>query len=481
MLELRMEENMVEFVIGKNIKTKTDKFIATAKTADILKLLADEEVDLGSIIKKLKPGKTEEFNVGTHKVYVALLKSSMKAVDWQLLGGELAKKVQHSREVKVALPTAKEQDLYNFSLGMELASYRFDKYFTKKPKSFYSELEKIIYVTNKLKNMDGYKPWAGLANGVRYARDLINEPANALTPEIFADDIKRLEYLGLKVEILNEKEMKEKGFNLALAVAQGSANKPCIGIIEWRGNPKKAEFEIGLVGKGVTFDSGGISIKPAANMGDMKQDMTGAAVMVSSMKVAALQKIKKNIVAVVGLVENMPSGKAYRPGDVVTSMSGQTVEVVNTDAEGRLVLADCLTYIQREFKPEYVIDAATLTGAIIIALGNTYAGLFCNDNRLAEKLKTAGENCGERVWQLPMDKEYDEMMDSNIADMKNAGGRAAGSATAACFLQRFVEKNTKWAHLDVAGMDLSDGKKVLYPKGASAYGVRLLNEFIAKL
>jgi leucyl aminopeptidase len=275
--------------------------------------------------------------------------------------------------------------------------------------------------------------------------------------------------------------MKELGFNLAMAVGQGSVNRPKIVVIKWKGNPKENGFKIGLVGKGVTFDSGGISIKPSANMGDMKQDMAGSAVMIASMKALALQKTEKNVVAVVGLVENMPSGTASRPGDIVRSMSGQTVEIANTDAEGRLVLADCLTYIQKTFNPEYVIDMATLTGAIVVALGNTFAGLFSNNDKFADIIKNAGETSGERVWHMPMDEEYNKMMDSSIADMTNTGGRNAGSATAACFLQRFIEKNTKWAHIDIAGMDLSKGNKDMYPKGASGYGVILLNEVLKKL
>jgi len=276
--------------------------------------------------------------------------------------------------------------------------------------------------------------------------------------------------------------MKANNFNLALAVAQGSVNSPRVAVIKWHGDASNNDYSVGLVGKGVTFDSGGISIKPAANMGDMKQDMTGAAVVAATMKSLALQKVNKNVVAVVGLVENMPSGAAYRPGDVITSMSGQTVEVLNTDAEGRLVLADCLTYIQKNYQPRNVIDVATLTGAIIVALGHTFAGLFSNHQGLAKKLLEAGEKSGERLWQMPLDAEYDKQINSTIADIKNLGdGRAAGSATAACFLQRFINKPTRWAHLDVAGVDLSDGKNILYPKGASAFGVRLLSEFIRKM
>ncbi|MBR6355983.1 MAG: leucyl aminopeptidase [Alphaproteobacteria bacterium] len=472
----------MEFTIGRNIAAKGDKFIAAAKNADVLKLLgkADESL-VGAIKKQTENDKIQEYNLGEYSVFVAVAQLK-NAVEWQKFGGSVWHKVKRCRTIKVALPDAKPEDLYDFALGVELASYRFDKYFTKKPAAFYPKLEKIAFTNSGLKNFDGYKPTAGLANAVRYARDLINEPANEMTPEIMAADIKRLEYLGLEVEILEEEKMKELGFNLALAVAQGSNNRPRIAVIKWRGKPQDEGFKVGLVGKGVTFDSGGISIKPAANMGDMKQDMAGAAAMVATMKSLALQKVEKNVVAVVGLVENMPSGTAYRPGDVFKSMSGQTVEVVNTDAEGRLVLADCLTYIQRTYKPKVVIDMATLTGAIIVALGHTFAGIFTNDTMLSKVLCMEGDKCGERIWLMPMDKEFDKMMDSPIADMKNAGSREAGSATAACFLRRFIEKGTHWAHIDIAGMDLSDGSSnVLYPKGASGFGIRLLNAFIRKM
>lgn len=472
---------MVEFAIGRNIATKHNKLIAATSAANIIKLLAKNELELASAIKKQKPeDKIKEYNLGEYAVFVQIFKGK-SAVEWQKCGASAWHKIKNCREVKVALPAAKPQNIYDFSLGIELASYRFDKYFTKKKPSFYPQLEKVLYVGTGLKNLDGYKDSAALANAVRYARDLISEPANEMTPEIMASDIKRLEYLGLEVEILTEAAMKERGFNLALAVAQGSNNRPRVAVIKWRGNPAEPKFAVGLVGKGVTFDSGGISLKPAANMGDMKQDMAGAAGITATMKSLALQKAEKNVVAVVGLVENMPSGAAYRPGDVFTSMSGQTVEVINTDAEGRLVLADCLTYIQKTFQPQYVVDMATLTGAIVIALGHTFAGLFANDERLAEKLTAAGKRVGERVWQMPLDADYDKQMDSSIADMKNSGGRPAGSSTAACFLRRFVEEGTLWAHIDIAGMDLvSDSNNPLYPKGASGYGVRLLNDWIRK-
>ena len=470
---------MVEFVVGRNIKSKNDKLIVASKSGEIVKMLHESEQFLASAIKKQTiEDKIKCYDLGEYKLYAALIKAKNSVCDWQNFGGEVWRQLKKNREVKIALVNAKPHEIYEFALGMELASYRFDKYFTTKKASFYDNLEKVVLTNSGLKNMDGYKPNSGLANAVRYARDLINEPANALTPEIMAQDIKRLEYLGLEVEILDEKAMRQKEFGLALAVAQGSANKPRVAVIKWRGNAAENGFKVGLVGKGVTFDSGGISLKGATNMGDMKQDMTGAAVVAATMKSLALQKVRQNVVAVVGLVENMPSGTAYRPGDVVKSMSGQTVEVVNTDAEGRLVLADCLTYIQRNYQPQNVIDIATLTGAIVVSLGSAYAGIFGNYNQLGMRLSEVGDVCGERVWKMPMDKEYDKQIDSTIADMKNSGGRAAGSSTAACFLRRFIEKNTRWVHLDVAGLDLSDGSKVLYPKGASAFGVRLLNKYI---
>lgn len=476
---LLKEDFMVELTLGRNIKTATDKLLAADKAQKIIELLDSKEKILESAIKKQTPtDKIKLYDLGSHKIFVVLLKNLTSAPAWQNFGGEVYRTVKQCRSVKVALPTAKTQNIYDFALGLELAAYRFDKYFTKKAASFYPALEQVVFTGTKLKNFDGYKPYAGLANAVRYARDLINEPANALTPQIMADDIKRLEYLGLKVEILDEDKMRELGFGLALAVAQGSQNRPKVAILQWLGAPNNAKIEIGLVGKGVTFDSGGISIKGATNMGDMKQDMAGAAAVVATMKSLALQKSPKNVAAVVGLVENMPSGSAYRPGDVVKSMSGQTVEVINTDAEGRLVLADCLTYIQKTFAPQYVADIATLTGAITIALGSTFAGIFSNNQRLAQTLSIAGNKCGERVWQMPLDKEFDKLMDSSIADMKNTGGRLAGSSTAACFLQRYIEPQTKWVHIDIAGMDLSDGSKVLYPKGASGFGVRLLNQLV---
>lgn len=295
-----------------------------------------------------------------------------------------------------------------------------------------------------------------------------------------AADIKRLDYLGIDVTVLDEAKLHDLGMDMLLSVAQGSVNSPRVAVLQWKGKKDAKEFDLGLVGKGVTFDSGGISLKPAANMGDMKGDMTGSAVVVAAIKAAALQKLPVNVVGVVGLVENMPSGSATRPGDVVRSMSGQTVEIVNTDAEGRLVLGDCLWYIQEKFGVKKIIDVATLTGSTMMTFGFEYAGLFANDDKLAAELTACGETSGEKLWRLPINAEYDKLMDSDIADMKNTGPRLAGGITAACFLQRFIKEGVKWAHLDIAGVDKDDKGHPLTPKGATGFGVRVLNCLLRK-
>lgn len=377
----------------------------------------------------------------------------------------------------------KAQDIASeMGLGFELASYSFDKYKTDKKPEDFPKLEAIHFISKEKLDKKSYEKTAALANAVRYARDLTNEPANELTPAIYAADIKRLEHLGLKVTVLDQQTLKKKGFNMLLSVAQGSENEPYVCIIEYNGNKKKKGYDVALVGKGVTFDTGGISLKPARSMADMKQDMAGSAVVAASLKAAAQQKLNLNIVGIIGLVENMPSGKATRPGDIVTSLSGKTVEIMDTDAEGRLVLGDCLTYVEKEYKPERIIDIATLTGSILMALGSEMAGLFANDDVLAELLSISGEQSGEELWRMPMTDNYRKMVKSDIADLKNlADGRGAGSITAACFLEAFLPNKTPWAHLDIAGMDLFSKPKELYTKGASGFGVLLLNKFLRNL
>lgn len=370
-----------------------------------------------------------------------------------------------------------EDEAVAVATGMFLSSFKFDKYITKKEKD--EKFEKVIFVlseSDKAKKL--FANEQKILESVCFARALSAEPANHLNPKIFSELIQELSGTGLEIEILSQKELKAKKFGMLLSVAQGSLNEPKVAVMKWMGNPKKKTFDIGFVGKGVTFDSGGISLKPGAGMGDMKQDMTGAGVVVASMRSFALRKVKSNVIGIVGLVENMPSGSATRPGDVVKSLSGKTVEILNTDAEGRLVLGDCLWYMQSEYKVKKIIDLATLTGAVMAALGEEYAGLFTHDDELAQEITTAGVSVDEEVWRLPMNKAYDKMIDSDIADMKNIGGRLAGGSTAACFLNRFIKKDTSWAHLDIAGVDKYEASRPLTPKGATGWGVRLLNALV---
>ena len=316
----------------------------------------------------------------------------------------------------------------------------------------------------------------GIADGVVWARDLINEPANVLYPGEFARRASGLRKLGVLVEVLDVAAMRKLGMGALLGVGQGSAHEPKVVVMRWNAGKRGAD-PIAFIGKGVCFDSGGISIKPAQGMEDMKGDMAGAACVVGLMHALAVRKAKVNAVGVIGLVENMPDGKAQRPGDIVTSMSGQTIEIINTDAEGRLVLADVLHYVNKRFKPRFMINLATLTGAIIVALGQEYAGLFSNDDKLVERLTKAGEATGERVWRMPLGAEYDKIIDSKFADMKNSGGRWAGSITGAQFLQRFVNK-TPWAHLDIAGTALGSPQTDINKSWSSGWGVRLLDRLV---
>lgn len=361
--------------------------------------------------------------------------------------------------------------------GARLGSYRFDKYRTKEKKEDKPSLKKtVLLVAEHAEAKKQYQPLDAIADGVFFTRDLVSEPANVIYPETLAREAEKLGDLGVEVEVYGEKQLRKMGFGALLAVGQGSERESQLVVMRWKG-AKNDEAPVAFVGKGVTFDSGGISIKPAANMEDMKWDMGGAGVVVGLMRSLAARKAKVNAVGVVGLVENMPSGSAQRPGDVVTTLSGQTVEVINTDAEGRLVLADALWYTQDRFKPRFMVDLATLTGAILIALGDQHAGLFTNNDELAERIAQAGEGVGEKVWRFPLGDAYDKQLKSDIADMKNVGGREAGSITAAQFLQRFVN-DVPWAHIDIAGVTWSKKEQPTVPKGATAFGVRLLNRLL---
>ena len=375
-----------------------------------------------------------------------------------------------------AMSAARAADL---AQGMRLRAYAFDRYKTKrKDEERRAGVKASIAVADVAAARATFAPRAAVADGVDMARDLVNEPSNVLYPAEFARRTGNLRKVGVNVEILDVRAMTKLGMGALLGVGQGSTRDSRLVVMRWNGG-RKAEAPVAFVGKGVCFDTGGISIKPAAGMEDMKWDMGGAGVVIGLMAALAGRKAKVNVVGIGGLVENMPGDNAQRPGDIVKSMSGQTIEVLNTDAEGRLVLADALWYCQDRFKPRLMVDLATLTGAIIIALGNEHAGLFSNDDALAERLLAAGKETGEKLWRMPLGDAYNKMMDSDAADVKNiSGGRDAGSITAAAFIERFVNK-LPWAHLDIAGTTWSSKDKPTIPKGATAFGVRLLDRFVA--
>ena len=366
----------------------------------------------------------------------------------------------------------------DFAQGLQLRAYRFDRYKTKKEDG---DKEGAVAVTVAVAQHDEARRLAArassIADGVELARTLVNEPGNVLYPVEFARRAAELSRLGVEIEILDPGHLEKLGMRALLGVGQGSAHETRVVVMRWKGAGRDMK-PLAFVGKGVTFDTGGISIKGAASMEDMKGDMAGAACVVGLMQALATRKAKVDAVGVIGLVENMPDGKAQRPGDIVASMSGQTIEIINTDAEGRLVLADLLWYVQDRFKPEFMVDLATLTGAILVALATEHAGLFSNNDELAERLHTAGKETGEKVWRLPLSAGYDKLIDSKFADMKNTGGRHAGSITAAQFLQRFTNE-TPWAHLDIAGTGMGSPADDINQSWGSDWGVRLLDRLVA--
>jgi leucyl aminopeptidase len=366
------------------------------------------------------------------------------------------------------------------ALGVTLRGYSFDRYKTKRKEGDEGPVK--ARVTLAVADVAAARrAWAGrqaVAEGVVLARDLVNEPPNVLYPAEFARRAAALRKLGVGVQILDVKAMRKLGMGALLGVGQGSERESRVAVMRWNGG-KRGTPPLAFIGKGVCFDTGGISIKPAASMEDMKGDMAGAACVVGLMHALAGRKAKVNAIGAIGLVENMPDGNAQRPGDIVTSMSGQTIEIINTDAEGRLVLADVVHYINARFKPKFMIDLATLTGAIIVALGQEHAGMFCNDDKLSERLTQAGLDTAERVWRMPLGPEYDKLIDSKFADMKNTGGRFGGSITAAQFIQRFVGK-TPWAHLDIAGTGFASPSSDINKSWGSGWGVRLLDRLVAE-
>ncbi len=403
------------------------------------------------------------------------------------LGAAIAQALQAHRveratvfsDLPAGVPIDAAEAAAQIAYGIRLQSYRFDRYRTKL-KDEQKAVTKSVAIAAK--PLDAartrFKTLDRIADGVYLTRDLVSEPANVLNPVQLAAAARSLRPLGVEVDVLGPARLKALGMGALLGVAQGSANEPRLATLRWRGR-RTARPELALVGKGVTFDTGGISIKPSASMEDMKWDMGGAGVVLGTMKALAGRKAKAHVVGVVGLVENMPSGTAQRPGDVVTTMNGQTIEVINTDAEGRLVLADALWYAQKKFKPKSIVDLATLTGAILVALGQERAGLFANDDQLATRLTAAGDAVNEPIWRLPMDSDYDRHIESRIADMKNVGaGRFAGSIAGAKLLERFID-GIPWAHLDIAGVTWRTRGRPMVPPGGTAFGVRLLDRYVA--
>jgi leucyl aminopeptidase len=365
------------------------------------------------------------------------------------------------------------------AFGARLGAYRFDRYLTtEKPEKKPSVKRLGVYAKNAAAAARAFERLAEVAEGVELTRNLVSEPANVLYPASFAARCEELKEIGVKVEVLDLAQIKKLGMRALIGVAQGSANEPRVVIMRWNGGAKADDKPIAFIGKGVTFDTGGISIKPAAGMEEMKWDMGGAGVVTGLMRALAGRKARVNVVAALGLVENMPSSTAQRPGDVVKAMSGKTIEIINTDAEGRLVLADVLWHIQQRFKPKMMIDLATLTGAIIVALGHNHAGLFANNDRLADWLLAAGLATGERLWRMPLHDSYEQDIKSPIADIKNVGDRWAGSISAALFLKHFVN-DVPWAHLDIAGTTWCYKNQPTVPKGGSGFGVRLLDRLVA--
>jgi leucyl aminopeptidase len=405
----------------------------------------------------------ESENVGGAGV-APILKSQGVAAAFALDGFSTAKVAAGDAAARIAF-------------GAKLRSYRFDKYRTRLEKDQKPALEKLTINTPAADAKTKFADLDKLADGVALTRDLVSEPPNVLFPDSFASRCKELESLGVKVTVLGEKEMQKLGMGMLLGVGQGSIRESRLVAMEWMGG-KKGDAPVAFVGKGVCFDTGGISLKPGPGMEDMKWDMGGAGAVTGAMAAIAGRKAKANVVGVIGLVENMPDGNAQRPSDIVTSMSGQTVEILNTDAEGRLVLGDAVWWTQEKYKPKTIIDLATLTGAIIIALAHEYAGLFTQDDKLAEQIQNAAKTSGDAVWRMPLSKAHFDMIKSDVADIKNIGPKEGGSSTAAAFIGKFVKDGQSWAHLDIAGMAWNTKDKPICPKGGAGFGVRLLDEFV---
>ena len=431
-------------------------------------------------LKKSNSDNIFHLNLDSKIIILIPVKKNFKINEFEILGAKFYEYLKKNSFQKISISNNFINiDNFNYFIhGLKIKSYEFNLYKGLKKKNSFL-IEALVNISKKDKiNIQKFN---SIETGVNFARDLVSEPPNVLFPKEYVNRLLKLKKIGIKVTVYNEAKMKKLGMNSLLGVGRGSSKESYLVTLEYYGNKKNRSKLFSFVGKGVCFDTGGISLKPARFMEEMKYDMAGSAVVSGLMQSLALRKAKINVVGVVGLVENMPGGNAQRPGDIVKSYSGKTIEVLNTDAEGRLVLADALTFTEKKFKPKFIIDLATLTGAIIVSLGEEYAGLFSNNDELSEKLYKVGLEVNEKVWRLPLNKNYDKLINSSIADVQNinySGG--AGSITAAQFLQRFILKNTPWAHLDIAGMAFSKKAANLNPSGATGFGVRLLNSLIDK-
>ncbi len=474
-LNIKSVKNHV-FFTNQNFKIKDINKLPVSKFSSfIIKSVNLSNLDNKNILS---------FNIdASQKVILIKIKDNQSSLEIEKLGAEFymflksnlyLKTIFYEQNIK-HVPSKNKYFFDQFIQGLQLKSYEFNKY---KSKSKEKKFDIEVINKNKYFNFNKNKKFKSLIAGTNLTKDLVSEPGNILHPDEYAKRLLQLKKFGLKVNVYNKVKLKKLGMNALLGVGQGSIRGSYLVTLEWSGASSKKK-PLAFVGKGVCFDTGGISLKPAKFMEDMTYDMAGSAVVVGLMKNLALRKAKINAIGVVGLVENMPGGNAQRPGDIVKSYSGKTIEVLNTDAEGRLVLADALTFTEKKYKPEFIVDLATLTGAIIVSLGSEFAGLFSNSDKLSKQLFESGQKVGERVWRMPLDKNYDKLINSKNADMQNinyVGG--AGSTTAAQFLQRFIINKTPWAHLDIAGMAFSKYGGALNSEGATGYGVRLLNQLI---
>jgi leucyl aminopeptidase len=476
-LKQNLVKNLLIFCDENFVPKKLDLNFSKSTYSNILKGIEIEKKNVEKkeyLIFSINP---------TQKIFAFKTNKNSTSLDNEKLGGKFFEILSYYKinDLNIIdsnisyLQFKNKKFIFEFLHGFNLKSYEFNKYKTQNK-------NKLVNLIISPKFKSGFSAnnlrYTSLAEGIKLTKDLVSEPGNILHPDEYAKRILSLKKLGLKVQVFDKKKLKKLGMNALLGVGQGSQKGSYLVTIQWNGS-RKIDKPLAFVGKGVCFDTGGISLKPAKFMEDMTYDMAGSAVVVGLMKSLALRKAKVNAVGVVGLVENMPDGNAQRPGDIVKSYSGKTIEILNTDAEGRLVLADALTYTEKKYKPKFIVDLATLTGAIIVSLGSEYAGLFSNDDKISDQLSKAGEKVGEKVWRMPLNENYDKLINSKKADMQNinyVGG--AGSATAAQFLQRFILNKTPWAHLDIAGMAFSKYGGALNSGGATGYGVRLLNQLI---